>query len=179
MAESVARPHIVVLMGVSGSGKSTVAGMLVSTLGWDLLEGDDLHPTANIAKMAAGYALTDADRQPWLEAIAQWMSKEVAAGRSAVVTCSALKRSYRNVLRGGMTGHPEAVLTFVHLTGSREDLQRRLTARMDHFMPPGLLDSQLETLETPGPDEHIVSIEIGPPPNEVAAATLAAIRAHS
>ncbi|MEC3953140.1 gluconokinase [Nocardia sp. CDC153] len=177
--ESSARPHIVVLMGVSGSGKSTVAGMLVSTLGWDLLEGDDLHPPANIAKMHAGHALTDEDRKPWLEAIARWMSQEVTAGRSAIVTCSALKRSYRDVLRGSMIGHPDAVLTFVHLTGSREDLQRRLTARMDHFMPPGLLDSQLQTLEAPSPDEHIVSIEIGPPPGEVAAATLAAIRAHS
>ncbi|GAM47167.1 gluconokinase [Nocardia seriolae] len=172
-------PHIVVLMGVSGSGKSTVAGMLVSTLGGDLLEGDDLHPPANIAKMAAGHALTDADRKPWLEAIARWMSDEVSAGRSAIVTCSALKRSYRDILRGSMTGYPEAILTFVHLTGSRADLQRRLTARMDHFMPPGLLDSQLETLESPGPDEHIIGIEIGPPPNEVAAAALAAIRAHS
>ncbi|MGW4245124.1 gluconokinase [Nocardia sp. NPDC004722] len=173
------KPHIVILMGVSGSGKSTVAGMLVSTLGWDLLEGDDLHPPANIAKMAAGHALTDADREPWLEAIADWMSREVTAGRSAVVTCSALKRSYRDILRRSMIGHPDAVLTFLHLTGSRDDLQRRLTARMDHFMPPGLLDSQLETLENPGPDEHIVGIEIGPPPGEVAAAALAAIRAHS
>ncbi|AYF76950.1 gluconokinase [Nocardia yunnanensis] len=176
--ESSAPPHIVILMGVSGSGKSTVAGMLVSTLGWDLLEGDDLHPPANIAKMAAGHALTDADREPWLHAIADWMSKEVSAGRSAIVTCSALKRSYRDILRAGMAGHPEAMLTFLHLTGSRDDLQRRLTARMDHFMPPGLLDSQLDTLEAPGPDEHIVGIPIGPPPREVAAAALAALRAR-
>ncbi|MFJ9365920.1 gluconokinase [Nocardia sp. NPDC101769] len=174
-----ARPQITVLMGVSGSGKSTVAGMLVSSLGWDLLEGDDLHPPANIAKMAAGHALTDADREPWLEAIATWMSNEFTAGRSAVVTCSALKRSYRDVLRRSLAGHPGAVLTFLHLTGSRDELQRRLTARMDHFMPPGLLDSQLGTLEAPGPDEHILSIEIGPPPHEVAATALAAIRAHS
>ncbi|MGV9837640.1 gluconokinase [Nocardia niigatensis] len=173
------RPQIVVLMGVSGSGKSTVAGMLVSSLGWDLLEGDDLHPPANIAKMAAGHALTDADRESWLAAIAAWMSEEYTAGRSAIVTCSALKRSYRDVLRRSLAGRPGAVLTFLHLTGSREELQRRLTARMDHFMPPDLLDSQLGTLEPPGPDEHIVSIEIGPPPHEVAAAALAAIRAHS
>ncbi|MGV9667639.1 gluconokinase [Nocardia niigatensis] len=173
------RPQIVVLMGVSGSGKSTVAGMLVSSLGWDLLEGDDLHPPANIAKMAAGHALTDADRESWLAAIAAWMSEEYTAGRSAIVTCSALKRSYRDVLRRSLAGRPGAVLTFLHLTGSREELQRRLTARMDHFMPPDLLDSQLGTLEPPGPDEHIVSIEIGPPPHEVAGAALAAIRAHS
>ncbi|MEU6586288.1 gluconokinase [Nocardia sp. NPDC046763] len=174
-----ARPQITVLMGVSGSGKSTVAGMLVSSLGWDLLEGDDLHPPTNIAKMAAGHALTDADREPWLEAIATWMSDEFTAGRSAVVTCSALKRSYRDVLRRSLAGHPDTVLTFLHLTGSRDELQRRLTVRMDHFMPPGLLDSQLGTLEAPGPDEHILSIEIGPPPHEVAATALAAIRALS
>lgn len=176
-SQTAACPQIVVLMGVSGSGKSTVAGILATRLGWDLLEGDDLHPAANIAKMHAGHALTDADRRPWLEAIAHWMSEEVSAGRSGLVTCSALKHSYRDILRQAMTGHPEAVLTFVHLTGSRELLQHRLTARMDHFMPPGLLDSQLDTLEAPAADERdVVRVEIGPPPAEVAAATLTAIR---
>lgn len=175
MSVETAQPQIVVVMGVSGSGKSTVAGMLAATLGWELLEGDDLHPAANIAKMAEGHPLTDGDREPWLEAIARWMSDQITAGRSGIVTCSALKHSYRDILRRAMIGHPEAELTFVLLTGTREQLQRRLTARTDHFMPPGLLDSQLDTLEPPTPDEGIISIQIGPPPAEVAATALAAI----
>ncbi|MEU1204120.1 gluconokinase [Nocardia sp. NPDC005825] len=166
-------------MGVAGSGKSTVAGLVARTLGWDLLEGDDLHPSANRAKMAAGRPLTDADRAPWLAAVAEWMSAEFAAGRSGVVACSALKRSYRDVLRAGRIGHPDAVLTFVHLTGSREVLRARLLARTDHFMPPDLLNSQLETLEPPGPDERAITLEIDRPPAEVAAAVLAALRSHS
>ncbi|MGW4355831.1 gluconokinase [Nocardia sp. NPDC004582] len=163
-------------MGVAGSGKSTVASMLARTLDWDLLEGDDLHPPANRAKMAAGRPLTDADRGPWLAAVAAWISAEFAAGRSGVVACSALKRSYRDILRAG---HPDAVLTFVHLTGSRELLRARLLARTGHFLPPALLNSQLETLEPPAPDERIVTIEIDRPPAEVAAAALAALRVHS
>ncbi|MFD7844256.1 gluconokinase [Nocardia sp. NPDC059764] len=166
-------------MGVAGSGKSTVAGIVARTLGWDLLEGDDLHPPANRAKMAAGQPLTDADRAPWLAAVAEWMSAEFAAGRSGVVACSALKRSYRDILRAGRTGYPDADLTFVHLTGSREVLRARLLARTDHFMPPDLLNSQLETLEPPGPDEQAITLEIDRPPAEVVAAALAALRSHS
>ncbi|MFE4461232.1 gluconokinase [Nocardia tengchongensis] len=176
---AAARPHIAVVTGVSGSGKSTLAATLARSLGWDLLEGDDLHPSANIAKMAAGHALTDTDRTPWLAAIAAWMSAEFAAGRSAVVTCSALERSYRDVLRRSLVGHPDAVLTILQLTGSRQQLADRLAARTGHFMPAALLDSQLNTLEPPGPDEAIVRLEIGPPPAEMAAAALAALRAHS
>ncbi|MFF2556831.1 gluconokinase [Nocardia sp. NPDC058058] len=169
-------PRIVVVMGVSGSGKSTVAAKLADTLGWELLEGDDLHPAANIAKMAAGHPLDDADRQPWLEAIAAWMSERIASGRSGVVTCSALKHSYRDTLRGATAGHPEGRVTFLLPSGTREQLQARMTARTGHFMPPGLLDSQLATLELPGPDEDFVTVEIGPPPAEVADAALAALR---
>ncbi|MET9487132.1 gluconokinase [Nocardia sp. NPDC006630] len=169
------RPRIVVVMGVSGSGKSTLGQTLATALGWDFLEGDDLHPAANIAKMAAGQPLTDDDRRPWLAAISQWMSGETAAGRSGIVTCSALKHSYRDMLRHSMIDHPEADLTFLYLSGSRDRLERRLTTRTDHFMPPGLLDSQLGTLEVPTPGEGIITIEIGPPPNEIAAAALAAI----
>ncbi|WP_433521306.1 gluconokinase [Nocardia pseudovaccinii] len=165
-------PHIVIVMGVSGSGKYTIAGILATSLGWDLLEGDDLHPPANIAKMTSGQALTDADRLPWLQAIAHWMSDHIHDGRSAIVTCSALKRSYRDVLRHTMTSHPEALLTFIHLSGNREQLQCRLTARMDHFMPPGLLDSQLDALEAPVAEDDVVALEIGPPLNEVATAAL-------
>ncbi|MFE3103494.1 gluconokinase [Nocardia tengchongensis] len=176
---AAARPHIAVVTGVSGSGKSTLAATLARSLGWDLLEGDDLHPPTNIAKMAAGDALTDADRTPWLAAIAAWMSAEFAAARSAVVTCSALERSYRDVLRRSLVGHPDAILTILQLTGSRQQLADRLAARTGHFMPASLLDSQLNTLEPPGPDERVVRLEIGPPPAEMAAAALAALRAHS
>ncbi|WP_330179104.1 gluconokinase [Nocardia sp. NBC_01503] len=172
---SVGDPHIVVVMGVSGSGKSTVAAMLAETLGWDLLEGDDLHPAANVAKMAAGHPLADADRQPWLEAIAAWMADHLATGRSGLVTCSALKHSYRDTLRRAAIGHPGDI-TFLLLHGTREQLRARVTARKDHFMPPGLLDSQLDTLEPPTPDEHIITVEIGPPPAEVAVTALAAVR---
>lgn len=172
---SVGDPHIVVVMGVSGSGKSTVASMLAETLGWDLLEGDDLHPAANVAKMAAGHPLTDADRQPWLEAIAAWMAEHLAAGRSGLLTCSALKHSYRDTLRRATIGQPGDI-TFLLLHGTRDQLQARLSARKNHFMPPGLLDSQLGTLEAPAPDESIISIEISPPPAEVAATALAAVR---
>ncbi|WP_327139810.1 gluconokinase [Nocardia sp. NBC_01327] len=170
-----ARPRIVVVMGVSGSGKSTLGGTLATALGWDFLEGDDLHPAANIAKMAAGQPLTDDDRRPWLAAISQWMSGEIIAGRSGIVTCSALKHSYRDMLRRSMIDHPGADLTFVYLSGSRDRLEHRLTTRTDHFMPPGLLDSQLGTLEAPTPEEGIITLEIGPPPPEIAAAALAAI----
>lgn len=168
-------PHLAVIMGVSGSGKSTVAEALAAQLGWELLEGDDLHPAANIAKMAAGHPLTDADREPWLEAIAAWIAQRVDAGESGLVTCSALKRSYRDILRAPMIRHPEAELTFVLLTGSRELLLQRMTERPGHFMPASLLDSQLATLEPPGPDENSVTVEIGPPPAEVAAAARKAL----
>ncbi|MFF0634278.1 gluconokinase [Nocardia sp. NPDC004151] len=176
---AAARPHIAVVMGVAGSGKSTVASIVARTLDWDLLEGDDLHPPANRAKMAAGQPLTDADRRPWLAAVAEWMSEEFAAGRSGVVACSALKRSYRDILRASRIGHPDADLTFVHLTGARAVLRARLLARTDHFMPPDLLTSQLETLEPPDPDERVVTLEIDRPPAEVADAALAALRPHS
>ncbi|WP_157556405.1 gluconokinase [Nocardia acidivorans] len=172
---SVGDPHIVVVMGVSGSGKSTVAAMLADELGWDLLEGDDLHPPANVAKMAAGQPLTDIDRQPWLAAIAAWMADHLATGRSGLVTCSALKHSYRDTLRHATIGR-SGDITFLLLSGTREELRARVTARKDHFMPPGLLDSQLDTLEPPTPDEHIIAIEIGPAPAEVAAAALTAVR---
>lgn len=141
-------------MGVSGSGKSTVARLLAERLDWPLLEGDEMHPPANIAKMAAGHRLTDADRGPWLARIRAWIDGQIARGEPAVVTCSALKRAYRDVLRD-----PRVV--FVHLTGTPELLRARLVARRDHFMPAGLLDSQLADLEPPGPDEQAISLDVG------------------
>jgi len=153
----VAHPPVVVLMGVSGCGKSTVGGVLAGRLGWDLGEGDDLHPAANVAKMAAGHPLTDDDRWPWLRRVRGWIDEHVAAGQPGVVTCSALKRAYRDVLR-------EPHVVFVYLAGTRDQLLARLTARQGHFMPPALLDSQLADLEPPAADELTIRIDIGASP---------------
>ena len=154
---------IVVLMGVSGCGKSTIGGLLAGRLGWPLAEGDDLHPPENVAKMAAGHPLDDNDRRPWLARIREWIEGRLTAGESGIVTCSALKRRYRDVLRGDGPS-PAGDVVFVYLHGTREQLLARLTARQGHFMPPSLLDSQLADLEPPEPDEHAVQIDIGPPP---------------
>lgn len=136
----------VVVMGVSGSGKSGLAAALAKAQGWPFLEGDSLHSPANIARMQAGHALTDADRAPWLLAIETWMADHLRDGRSVVVACSALRRGYRDVLRGAGS------VRFVYLQVPRDELDRRMRAR-DHFMPPSLLDSQLATLEPPTADE--------------------------
>jgi gluconokinase len=152
---------VLVLMGVSGCGKSTIAGILAGRLSWDLCEGDDLHPPENVAKMAAGHPLTDEDRWPWLERIADWIRSHTEAGRPGIVTCSALKRSYRDVLRG------QAVV-FVYLHGTRDQIATRLAARHGHYMPSSLLDSQFAALEPPGDDEHAWWIDIGPAPGDQA-----------
>ena len=144
----MSEPCFVVVMGVSGSGKSTVARALAERLGCELLEGDDLHPPANVAAMAAGRPLTDADRRPWLDAIGSWMDRRAAEGVGAVVTCSALRRSYRDRLR-----HGRPHVTFCHLTVDPAVLERRMTSRSGHFMPASLLPSQLATLEPLGPDQ--------------------------
>ena len=145
-------------MGVSGCGKSTVGGVLAGRLGWDLGEGDDLHPQENVDKMAAGHPLTDTDRRPWLARVHGWIVEHVDAGQPGIITCSALKRSYRDLLRAdGVAPH----VAFVHLHGEREQLLTRLRARQGHFMPTALLDSQLADLEAPGPDEQAVTIDIG------------------
>jgi carbohydrate kinase (thermoresistant glucokinase family) len=153
---------VLVVMGVAGSGKSTTGRAIGARLGCDFAEGDDLHPAANVAKMAAGHPLTDDDRRPWLARVREWIDEHVAAGQSGVITCSALKRAYRDVLRD-----PHVV--FVHLTGTREQLTARLTARQGHFMPLSLLDSQLADLEPPEPDEQALTIDIGPSPADQAA----------
>ena len=141
-----------VVMGVSGAGKTTIARRLADDLGWDFEEGDELHPAANVAKMASGEPLTDADREPWLERVAAWIDAEVAAGRQGVITCSALKRAYRDVLR-----RPGVV--FVYLQVSRAELERRLAGRKGHYMPASLLDSQLDALEPPGDDEAALTVD--------------------
>jgi gluconokinase/shikimate kinase len=144
---------VLVLMGVSGSGKSTVAALLAGRLGWDFEEGDDLHPPANIAKMAAGHPLDDDDRKPWLAKVAAWIKEHTHAGRPGIITCSALERRYRDVLRGDR-------VIFVYLAGTHEQIAQRLAARHGHFMPPALLDSQFAILEPPGPDENAITVNI-------------------
>jgi gluconokinase len=145
---------VLVVMGVAGAGKSTVARRVADQLGWDFEEGDELHAPQNIAKMAAGRPLTDADRRPWLSAVAGWIDAELRSGRRGVITCSALKRAYRDKLR-----RPGVV--FALLDVSRAELERRLLARHGHFMPASLLDSQLQTLEPFAGDEDALTIGQG------------------
>ena len=156
------QPPMLVIMGVSGCGKSTVAGILARHLEWDLAEGDDLHPAANVTKMAAGVPLTDEDRWPWLDVIAEWIADHTAACRPGVVTCSALKRAYRDKLAG-----PNVV--FVHLAGTTDIVKQRLAARLNHFMPGSLLESQIAILEPPQADEIAVTIVAGGAPADNAA----------
>lgn len=153
---------VAVMMGVSGSGKSTIARGVAQRVGWRLVEGDDFHPPENVAKMHAGMPLTDEDRWPWLRAIAREIDAIRTSGQSAVVTCSALKRVYRDILIGL---RPDVVL--VYLQGSQQLIAGRLAERKGHFMPPTLLDSQFATLEEPGPDEHPIVISIAPPPDRI------------
>jgi len=150
-------PPILVIMGVSGTGKSAVAEALAARLGWPFKEGDWLHPEANIAKMHAGIALTDADRQPWLEAVAAWIDNQRAMHQPGIITCSALKRSYRRIVVGD---RPEVRL--IYLRGGHPIIAERLSGRQGHFMPAALLRSQIDTLEEPGPDEDPLIFEIGP-----------------
>jgi gluconokinase len=144
----------IVVMGVAGSGKTTVASDLARRLGCDSADADQFHPPANVAKMAAGVPLDDADRRPWLDAIAAWVGARESAGRTAVVTCSALRRAYRDVLRAA-SPH----VRFVHLTAPPELLAERLRQRRGHFMPASLLPSQLATLEPLGPDEAGLTVD--------------------
>jgi gluconokinase len=152
-----APPPVIVVMGVSGSGKSTVGGLLAQRLGVPYADADDFHPAANITKMSAGQPLDDTDRAPWLDAIAAWIAQR--GGRGGVVSCSALRRRYRDRLRDGAPG-----LFFLHLDGPPELIAARLAARMQHFMPSGLLRSQFDALEPLAADEAgaVVSIEGGP-----------------
>jgi gluconokinase len=154
----VSGPVVLVVMGVSGSGKSTIARPVAQRLGWPFEEGDDLHPRANIEKMAAGHPLTDADRWPWLDAVRAWIDAQVGAGRSGIITCSALKRAYRDRLRDG-----QPAVRFVYLKGDEALIHARLEGRRGHFMPPELLHSQFETLEPPTPDEHAIVVDIRQP----------------
>ena len=164
LADTIARPAIVVVMGVSGSGKSTVAALLAAALGCQFEEGDDLHPPENVAKMHGGTPLTDADRMPWLRKIASEIDGWRARAECGVLTCSALKRSYRDIIIGERSD-----VTLVYLKGSRDLICRRISARHEHFMPVALLDSQFATLEEPTPDERPVTVDVGGRPAEIAA----------
>lgn len=161
--------HLVV-MGVSGSGKTTLAQLLAQRLGRPWIEADDLHPPANVAKMAAGTPLDDEDRWPWLATIRDRLTEQTRAGQPTVMTCSALKRTYRDVLRAA-----EGRVRFVHLTAAPDLLADRMSHRAGHFMPTTLLPSQLATLEPLGPDEDGVAVLVDVPPDEVADRVLAAL----
>lgn len=152
---------IVVVAGVSGSGKSTVGSLLAGRMGWPFTDADTLHPAANVAKMRAGHPLSDADRRPWLAAVAARMDGYASAGESAVLACSALKRFYREEL---IAGRPSARMVFLHVT--REVLEARLSARHGHFFPAALLDSQLADLESPQPAERVLVVEATLPPDQ-------------
>jgi carbohydrate kinase (thermoresistant glucokinase family) len=144
-------PRVLVVMGVSGSGKTTVGKLLAEGLGWTFKEGDTLHPPANIAKMKTGHPLDDADRKPWLEAIGRWIDDCLRAGRSGVITCSALKRAYRDQI-----AHGRPQVTFVFLDLDQATIAERLEHRTGHFMPPSLLASQFADLQPPDDDEPVI-----------------------
>ena len=157
------RPPVLVVMGVSGAGKSTVAEELAARLGWPFEEGDTLHPEANVARMHAGIPLTDADRQPWLERVAAWIDAQRAKKQPGIITCSALKRSYRRIVIGD-----RSEVRLVYLRGSRDVMAEHLAKRSGHFMPASLLQSQIDTLEEPGPDEEPLIVDVGRPADQVA-----------
>ncbi|MGO9048842.1 MAG: ribose-5-phosphate isomerase RpiA [Xanthobacteraceae bacterium] len=156
-------PPILVIMGISGSGKSTIAEELAGRLGWPFEEGDALHPDANIAKMHAGIPLTDADRQPWLERVAAWIDGQRVKKQPGIITCSALKRAYRQIIIGD---RPEVRL--VYLRGGRDLVAEHLAGRHGHFMPAALLRSQIDTLEEPDPSEDPLTVDAGAPAPQVA-----------
>ena len=160
-ASSIA-PAVVVIMGVSGSGKSTVGAMLASRLHWPFEDGDWFHPPANVEKMHRGIPLTDDDRWPWLRAIADWIDQARGRGRHGVIACSALKRRYRDVLIGDRRD-----VRLVYLKGDEALIARRIATRHEHFMPQSLLHSQFEALEEPGSDENPVAVSIAPAPREI------------
>jgi gluconokinase len=168
VTESSLLKTTIVVMGVSGCGKSTVARLLSERLGWPMAEGDDFHPPENKGKMAAGTPLTDEDRMPWLETLRDWID---GAPSHAIITCSALKRSYRDILRSA-----RGRVRFLHLDGSPQVLGQRMAARKGHFMPAGLLISQLETLERLQPDEDGTVVDIDRTTEEIVDLALERLR---
>lgn len=167
MSTPAPRTTTLIVGGVSGSGKTTVAQAVAAELGWVFAEGDDFHPEANVEKMRSGHPLDDEDRWPWLATIADWIGEREAAGENAVVTCSALKRSYRDLLAG-----PNPSVVFCELKVPDEVLQERLAERKGHYMPASLLRSQLDTLEDLAPDERGFVVRVGGGPDAVLAEVL-------
>jgi carbohydrate kinase (thermoresistant glucokinase family) len=161
-------------MGVSGSGKTTIGALLAALLGWALADADAFHSPANVQKMRRKTALTDEDRRLWLQAIRDWIDHTRGAGRSAIVTCSALKRSYRHIL---LDGRPDVRL--VYLKGDPLVIGRRLADRRGHFMPAALLPSQFDTLEEPGPDENPIVVTVDADPHAIAARILAELQVRA
>lgn len=161
-------PSVLVVMGVSGSGKTTIAALLAGRLGWEYEDGDDFHPPENVAKMHGGTPLTDADRGPWLQAIAGWIDATRSAGRHGVVACSALRRAYRDILIGGRSD-----VRLVYLQGDKQLIAARQAARLNHYMPATLVDSQFAALEEPMPDEHPIVVSVAPRPMDIVRAVVA------
>ncbi|KIZ14470.1 gluconokinase [Streptomyces natalensis] len=162
-------PQVIVVMGVAGTGKTTIGPLVAAALGVPYAEGDDFHPPANIAKMSAGIPLDDADRWPWLDALGAWAHDRT--GHGGVVSSSALKRAYRDRLRAAAPG-----IAFLHLTGDRALVESRMTGRTGHFMPTALLDSQFATLEPLGADEAGVEVDVSGTPEQIADRAVAALR---
>jgi gluconokinase len=167
-------PSVLVVMGVSGCGKTTIGTQLALALRWDFEDGDWFHPTRNIDKMHAGIPLTDEDRAPWLIAIADLIDRTRCAGSHAVVACSALRRRYRNVIIGA-----RGDVQLIYLKGTMALIERRMAVRHEHFMPVRLLQSQFEALEEPGPDERPIVVSIEPPPRQIVAQIIETLTAQS
>ena len=164
-----AHTGLYVVMGVSGCGKSVIGAPFAKALGIDFVEGDDYHPPENVRRMSSGIPLTDEDRAGWLQALAERIREAKDAGTGLVVTCSSLKRAYRDVLRAGARPVP---LRFIYLRGSPSVIAERIGARRGHFMPPALLDSQFDTLEEPTPDEDVWVCDVSRPSEEIIAALI-------
>ena len=161
---AAAPPSVLVLMGVSGSGKSTTGALLAGRLGWPFRDADSFHPPQNVDKMSRGVPLTDEDRWPWLSAIRAWIDERLSRGEPGIVSCSALKRAYRAVLV-----RPGERVRLVFLKGEKSLIGARMAARLDHFMPPALLDSQFAALEEPGANENPLVVPVSGAPDEIAA----------
>lgn len=166
-------PIVIVMMGVSGVGKTTIGTLLADRLGWGYAEGDSYHPPQNVEKMRAGTPLDDADRGPWLAAIAADIDRWRESGQGMIVACSALKRSYREILIGG---RPDVLL--VRLAGDEALIRARMETRTDHYMPPSLLTSQIATLEPPAPDEGAITVDVTRSPEQCVAHILASLSDH-